>query len=106
MDARIVQLWREVRRAGYARDDSPSEHILTYAQPAAEMAAIEVSRFYDTLAGRVAQDDAATMAQSAIETLNTLFGVLRIRAILDEVARRAPIRAPGRRAKPRRFSGS
>ena len=97
LDARIVTLWREARRAGYPHADFPPEQIETYAKPAAEMAAVEVSRFYDRLAGRIGQSEAADMAQSAIEILNTLFATLRIKAILDEVAKRAPIRVRRKR---------
>lgn len=96
LDARIVALWREIRRAGYSPAEFPPEQIMTYVNGVAGIARIEVARFYDTLAGRVAQSDAAVMAQSAIETLNTLIGTLRIRAILDEVAKRTPP-APGLR---------
>jgi DNA-binding transcriptional MerR regulator len=97
LDARIVTLWRDVRRAGYPHAEFPPEQIQTYAEPAAAMAAIEVGRFYDRFAGKIAEGEAAALAQTAIETLNTLFGTLRIRAILDEVAKRAPIRVRQRR---------
>ena len=90
LDARIVALWRDVRAAGYAPRDFPPENFLTYVDGMAAIAKVEVARFYENLAGKVAQGEAAIMAQSAIETLNTLIGTLRIRAILEEVAKRTP----------------
>lgn len=90
IDARIITLWREVRRAGYAPADFPTDFIMTYVEAIAAIAPVEVGRFYDKLAGRIAQPDAAEMARAAIESLNALLGVLRIRAILDEVEKRSP----------------
>jgi DNA-binding transcriptional MerR regulator len=87
-DAHILALWRDIRRAGYPADAFPPEFILTYAEGASTIAEVEVARFYEGLAGRVAQPEAAAMAQSAIETINALIGLFRIRAILDEVAKR------------------
>jgi DNA-binding transcriptional MerR regulator len=90
LDAHILALWRDIRRAGYAADTFPPEFVLTYVEGAAKIAEVEVARFYQGLAGRVAQPQAAAMAQSAIETINVLIGLFRIRAILDEVAKRSP----------------
>lgn len=90
LDAHIVALWRDIRRAGYPADTFPPEFVLTYVQGAARIAAVEVERFYAGLVGRVAQPEAAAMAQSAIETINVLIGLFRIRAILEEVAKRSP----------------
>lgn len=95
LDARIVALWREVRAAGYSPHDFPPENFLTYVEGMSAIARVEVARFYDNLAGKVPQGEAAVMAQSAIETLNTLIGTLRIRAILEEVAKRSPHQGPG-----------
>ncbi len=90
LDAHILALWRNVRRQGYRPDAFPPDFIRTYADAAAGVAAIEVDRFYDGLAGRVGEREAADMAQAAIETINVLIGLFRIRAILDEVAKRSP----------------
>ncbi len=94
LDAHILTLWRNVRRQGYRPDAFPPQFIRTYADAAADIAGIEVARFYDGLAGRVGEREAADMAQAAIETINVLIGLFRIRAILDEVAKRSPAAQP------------
>ncbi len=98
LDARIVTLWRDVRRAGYRPDAFPPDFARIYADAAQKVAEVEVARFYDGLEGRIDRDDAAAMAEQAIGSLNTLIGTLRIRAILGEVAKRAEKPVPARAA--------
>ncbi|MCC6917584.1 MAG: MerR family transcriptional regulator [Alphaproteobacteria bacterium] len=94
LDAHILALWRNVRRQGYRPDAFPPDFIRTYADAAAGIAEVEVARFYEGLAGRVGEREAADMAQGAIETINVLIGLFRIRAILEEVAKRSPGQPP------------
>lgn len=89
LDARVVAIWRDIRRAGYGPDAFPAEMIGLYIDAIAPMAATEVQRFFAGFEGRVGQAEATEKAQAGVELINALIAALRTRFILDEVARRA-----------------
>jgi DNA-binding transcriptional MerR regulator len=89
LDARIVALWRDIRRAGYGPDAFPAEFVTLYTEALAPVAATEVGRFFDGFEGRIGQADATEKAQAGVELINALIAALRTRFILDEVAKRA-----------------
>jgi len=90
LDARIVALWRDIRRAGYGPDAFPADFITLYTEALAPMAEVEVGRFFAGFEGRVGQADATERAQAGVELINALLGALRTRFILEEVAKRTP----------------
>jgi DNA-binding transcriptional MerR regulator len=89
LDARILQLWRDLRSAGYAPENFPAENAVNYVEIVRGLAATEVARFFEGFAGRIGQSDATEKAQAGVEIVNAIISTLRIRFILDEVARRS-----------------
>ncbi|MFT3810088.1 MAG: MerR family transcriptional regulator [Micropepsaceae bacterium] len=89
LDARIVQLWRELRAAGYTAENFPAENSINYVEVIRSLAVTEVARFFDGFAGRIGQADATEKAQAGVEIVNAIIATLRIRFILDEVAKRS-----------------
>lgn len=89
LDARIVQLWRELRAAGYSQENFPAENSVNYVEVIRGLTATEVARFFDGFAGRIGQADATEKAQAGVEIINAIIATLRIRFILDEVAKRS-----------------
>lgn len=89
LDARIVSLWRDLRRAGYGPDSFSADNVTNYVEAISKLAVTEVSRFFDGFAGRIGQADATEKAQAGVEIINGMIAMLRIRFILDEVAKRS-----------------
>lgn len=89
LDARLLSLWRDLRSAGYGPDSFPAENAANYVATIAQIAETEVSRFFDGFAGRIGQADATEKAQAGVEIINAVIATLRIRFILDEVAKRS-----------------
>lgn len=102
LDARIIHLWQEIRRAGYMPPAFPADHLSAHLDAANRIAVMEVERFYDGLDGRIDETKAAMMAQVAVDTLNSIFSVFHIRAIIDEVAKKIALwtRPDGNPADP------
>jgi len=90
LDARILALWRDLRRAGFGPDAFPAAQMRIYADAMEALVPTEVANFYAGFEGRVEQADAAALAQAGVELVNGLLAALRIRAVLAEVAKRAP----------------
>lgn len=89
LDARILQLWRDLRAAGYTPESFPAENSINYVEVIRGLAVTEVARFFDGFAGRIGQADATEKAQAGVEIINGIIAALRIRFILDEVAKRS-----------------
>lgn len=89
IDARIVALWGTLRAAGFteAFGFSPKDTDV-YVDAVSRVAAVEVERFISRMGTSFPQERAVDIAQTGIEVVNTLLGVLRIKAILKELARR------------------
>lgn len=96
LDARIVSLWRDLRRAGYQPADFPAIEMTLYTEALSKLAATEVARFFEGFEGRVGQADATAKAQAGVEIVNALMTALRTRFILDEVAKRSAALRPRR----------
>lgn len=89
LDARIAALWRDLRRAGYSADAFSAENVVNYVEALSQIAATEVERFFEGFAGRIGQADATEKAQAGVEIINGMIAMLRIRFILEEVAKRS-----------------
>ncbi len=90
IDARILTLWGDLRAAGFteAFGFTPKDTDV-YVDAVSRIAAVEVERFISRMGSAFTQADAAEVAQAGIEIVNAMLGVLRIKAILKELARRA-----------------
>ena len=88
LDARIVALWRDLRRAGYEPAAFPVDYIRLYMDALRPMATEEVARFFAGFEGRIDQGRAAERAQAGVEIVNALIAALRTRFLLEEVAQR------------------
>jgi hypothetical protein len=89
LDARIVTLWGDIRKAGYteATGFSPKD-VDIYVAAVKLCVPVEVERFYSRLAGRFGQEEAAERAQAGVEIINALIGALRTRFIMRDVTAR------------------
>lgn len=96
LDARIVTLWRDLRRAGYTAETFPADNIVHYVEAISALAATDVARFFEGFGGRIGQADATEKAQAGVEILNGMLAALRIRFILEEVAKRSAELRPRR----------
>lgn len=91
-DARLVEIWEQIREAGFIEERGfPPENIAFYAELARALAAHEAAVFFDNADG-VNADDAAAMLHVALPLMLEFFGLLRGKAFLDEVRQRQTVR--------------
>jgi len=103
-DARIVSIWGDMRAAGYTESTGILPEITrVYVEAADALAREEVSNFFAATAGRVDEARAAEMVQSAMDLMLSFFGLLRTKAVLEALARRAGgVRKPVSKTKSKR----
>ena len=92
LDARIVALWRDLRRAGYGPEAFPVDQVQIYLDALNPVIAVEVERFFTGFEG-VDGADVTELAEAGVELVNALIGALRTKFILQAVdarTRRAP----------------
>jgi len=85
-DARLIEIWAHIREAGFVEESGfPPENIAFY-QRAAEMIAQEEARvFLEGSEGRIAEERAAAMLQTALPLMLDFLGLLRLKAFLRAV---------------------
>ncbi|MGE0774947.1 MAG: MerR family transcriptional regulator [Sphingomonadaceae bacterium] len=82
-DARLVEIWSAIREAGFVEERGfPPENIAFYKQAAEMIANEEVRIFLEGSAGRIADDRAAAMLQTALPMMLDFLGLLRLKAFL------------------------
>lgn len=85
-NARLLQLWDEVRAAGYTDDISyGARSWQRYAEFIKFLVDDEVATFYRNLGDRYDQKDAARLAAAGIRLINEILPLMRTDAILREV---------------------
>jgi DNA-binding transcriptional MerR regulator len=81
---RIVEILAKLRDAGYTEEVGfTSDHIKMYKDMIEVLARQEVRTFSKAVTGRLSFDEMTTMAETGIDLLNTLIGILRKRLILQ-----------------------
>jgi len=81
---KIVEILEKLREAGYTEEVGfGMEHIKMYMDMIEVLARQEVMTFSKAVTGRLSSDEMTTMAETGINLLNTLIGILRKRQILQ-----------------------
>lgn len=85
-DARLVEIWSQIRELGFDEEAGfPPENIAFYLQAAEEVAAREAEVFLKGSAGRITEENAATMLQGALPLMLDFFGLLRLKAFMRNI---------------------
>lgn len=85
-DARLVEIWSQIRELGFVEEAGfPPENIAFYLQAAEEVAAREAEVFLKASAGRINEENAATMLQGALPLMLDFFGLLRLKAFMRNI---------------------
>lgn len=88
-DAQLVGLWGRMRAAGFSEANGFSPEVTgIYVDAARDLARAEVGVFLSTIAGRLGEEQAAELAQAALQLMLDFFGLLRMKAVLAEFAAR------------------
>jgi DNA-binding transcriptional MerR regulator len=98
-NARIVSLWRQIKDAGFTEELGYSANEWrVYAEFLDWLVREEVTTFYEKLAERVGQSEAATMASEGVRVMNEMLPLMRadrvVRAVADISARGELPRGP------------
>jgi DNA-binding transcriptional MerR regulator len=85
-DARLVEIWSQIRELGFVEEAGfPPENIAFYLQAAQEVAAREAEVFLKGSAGKITEENAATMLQGALPLMLDFFGLLRLKAFMRNI---------------------
>lgn len=85
-DARLVEIWSQIRELGFDEDAGfPPENIAFYRQAAEDVAAHEAKVFLKGSAGRITEENAAVMLQGALPLMLDFFGLLRLKAFMRNI---------------------
>ncbi len=85
-DARLVEIWSQIRELGFDEQAGfPPTNIGFYLQAAEQVAASEAEVFLKGSAGRITEENAATMLQVALPLMLDFFGLLRLKAFMRNI---------------------
>lgn len=85
-DARLVEIWGEIREAGFVEETGfPPENIAFYLEAAELVATREAAIFFQGSAGKISEDRAASMLQTALPLMSDFFGLLRLKSFIRSV---------------------
>jgi len=85
-DARLVEIWGQMREAGFMEGTGFPPEILAYYRDASEyVAANEARLFLERTEGRITADEGAAMLQIALPQMLDFFGVLRLKAFMRNI---------------------
>jgi DNA-binding transcriptional MerR regulator len=107
-DARLVTIWGELRTAGFNEESGFSPEILSfYVEPSEFVASRESAIFLERTEGKISDDQAATMLQSALRLMLDFFGLLRMKSWMRHIHRGSPrlLTKPQRRQRTRKAKG-
>ena len=94
-DAQLLGLWGDMRAVGFREENGfDADVVEMYVRSANALASEEITRFLARVAGRVDEEHAAEMARTAIATMQAFFGLLRMKAVLEELRRQTGPPAP------------
>lgn len=83
VDAVIVGLWGQLRQIGISAENGYTpQDMKLYVDFARAMAETEIRLFFDRIGSRHTPEEAAQIAQQAIEVSNRIFGLFRAKAVV------------------------
>lgn len=98
-DAELVGIWGDMRAAGFTEARGFDASILGFYVDAAQaLARTEVDEFLSIVSGRLDEEAASALAYEAVNRMLQFFGVLRMKAVLQELGRGGAGSAPVRPA--------
>lgn len=90
IDAQLVGIWGDMRAAGYTEELGFHPEICKlHVDTATELAHAELKIFLERMEGRSTEGPAADMAQAALTSLLSFFGLVRVRTVLEDLRNRA-----------------
>lgn len=90
IDAQLVTIWGDMRAAGYTEAlGFRPEVCKLHVDAATKLAHAELKIFLEHLEGRSPEGSAADMAQVALTSLLSFFGLVRVRTVLEDLRGRA-----------------
>lgn len=103
IDAELVSLWGDLRAAGFTEEVGfTADFCKLHVDAARKLAQAELKVFLKNLYGRKVQGPAADMAQAALDHLLSIFGLIRMKAILVDLHKLLDSgHAPPTRSTPR-----
>ncbi len=88
VDAQLVGLWGDMRKAGFTEALSFDPEVAEmYVEAASALARREVSEFLSRVAAPVGEEAAADMSRAALTHMLDFFGLLRLKAVVNEIRR-------------------
>ena len=85
-DARLVEIWGQVREVGFVEETGfPPENIAFYLEGADFIARHEAQLFLEMSEGRIADDRAAMMLHAVLPLMLDFVGLLRIKAFMRNI---------------------
>lgn len=85
-DARLIEIWGQIREAGFVEEIGfPPENIAFYRDAAEFVAEREAGLFLEHSEGRIADERAATMLHLALPLMLDFFSLLRIKAFMRNI---------------------
>lgn len=89
IDAELVGLWGDMRAAGFTEELGFTPDVCKLHVDAAQaLAHEELKIFLAHMTGQRPEDPAADMAQAALNSLLSFFGLIRVKTVLDDLRRR------------------
>jgi hypothetical protein len=85
-DARLIELWGEMRKAGFVEGTGfPPEIVSFYVEASEYVAANEAEKFLARTEGKIGAEEAAIMLQKALTLMLDFFGLLRFKAFMRNI---------------------
>lgn len=85
-DARMLQIWQQMRTAGFSEKNGFSADILAYYRHAAEYVAThEAHLFRERVEGRIDEKKAVDMLEHALPLMLEFFGLIRLKRFLAKM---------------------
>lgn len=85
-DTRLVTIWSEMRQTGFTEETGFTPEMLTfYLEPADMVASREAALFLERTAGKISEEEAATMLPIALRQMLDFWGLLRMKRFLSHI---------------------
>jgi DNA-binding transcriptional MerR regulator len=107
-DSRLVTIWGELRTVGFNEEAGFSPEILSfYIEPSEFVARRESAIFLERTEGKISDEQAATMLQSALRLMLDFFGLLRMKSWMRHIHRGTlrPTARPQHKPRARKAKG-
>jgi DNA-binding transcriptional MerR regulator len=100
-DAGLVNIWGQMRQAGFDEERGfPPEILVYYIEAAEYVAGMEADLFLERVEGRIGEDEAAEMLEFALPAMLDFFGIIRQKSFLRNIGTRTRRGAAIKPVKP------